>query len=116
MTRRSCARLTGCVAILLASTISVHGRLPPPQGESARATIDRYCVGCHNDTARIGGLSLNGLDVARAGEHAEVWEKVIRKLRTRMMPPPGRPRPDENGYDATIADLATVLDRAAAAN
>src|SRR5204863_2723894 len=61
-------------------------------------------------------LSLNALDISRPGEHPEVWEKVVRKLRGRMMPPPGRPRPDERGYDALVVYLETSLDGAAAAN
>src|SRR4029079_4687979 len=50
------------------------------------------------------------------GENPEIWEKVVRKLRGRMMPPPGRPRPDEKTYDDVVASLEKSLDRAAAAN
>src|SRR5262245_8798805 len=82
----------------------------------ARAVIDKYCVACHNDKTKIAGLALNTLDVSRAGEHPEVWEKVVRKLGGRMMPPPGRPRPDEGTYNAVVSYLETSLDRAAAAN
>jgi mono/diheme cytochrome c family protein len=115
MTNPFSAWLAGCLPLLLASAIS--GAPGPPQDiPPARAVIDQYCVGCHNDKLKTGGLSLDTLDVTRAGEHPDVWEKVVRKLRGRMMPPPGRPRPDERGYDALVSYLETSLDRAAAAN
>src|SRR5262249_1839311 len=69
----------------------------PPAGASAadhNAVIKRYCVTCHTDARKPGGLSLASFDVARAAESAEVAERVIRKLQAGMMPPPGMPRPD----------------------
>ena len=81
-----------------------------------RAVLQRYCFACHNERARTGGLALDVLDVTRAGEHPEVWEAVIRKLRTGAMPPAGRPRPDRATYDAVVTWLETALDRAALAN
>src|SRR5215471_6211553 len=116
MTSRVFAWITGCLTIVAASSSSVGGRLLPPETQATSTTIDRYCVGCHNERTKTAGLALDTLDMARAGEHAQVWEKVIKKLRGRMMPPPGRPRPDENAYDAVVSDLETLLDRAAAAN
>src|SRR3989454_908650 len=98
--------------LVMAGVVSAAPQSTPP----ARTVVDQYCVGCHNDKANVGGLALNNIDVTRAGDHPEVWEKVIRKLRGRMMPPPGRPRPDERGYDAVVSYLETSLDRAAAAN
>lgn len=80
-----------------------------------RTILDQYCVSCHNDTARTAGLTLATIEVQRAGEHPETWEKVVRKLRVRMMPPPGRPRPDDATYDALVSYLETSLDRSAAA-
>jgi hypothetical protein len=84
-------------------------------GSPHRASLDRYCVGCHNQNVRTAGLALDRIDVERAGDNAEAWEKVVRKLRARMMPPPGRPRPDEAAYDSLVAYLETSLDRSAAA-
>src|SRR5262249_22508977 len=80
-----------------------------------RAVIDRYCVGCHNDRLKQGGLSLNGLSPESVDKNADVWEKVVRKLRARYMPPAGLPRPDENTYDAVVASLENTLDHASAA-
>src|SRR3989449_4965510 len=116
MTHRCFAWSAACLSILLASAISATLAGAPQETVSASAVIDQYCIGCHNDKAKAAGLALNTLDVSRAGEHPEIWEKVIRKLRGRMMPPPGRPRPDERGYDAVVSYLETSLDRAAAAN
>jgi hypothetical protein len=76
--------------------------------------IRRYCVGCHNDTRKPGGLSLAAFDVARAAENAEVAEKMIRKLQAGMMPPPLAPRPDAATGAALITTLETTIDFAAA--
>src|SRR5262245_59148276 len=57
--------------------------------------VKRYCAGCHNDTPRnTTGLTLANFDVAKVAQHAEVGERMIRKLRAGMMPPPGSPRAD----------------------
>ena len=82
-----------------------------------RAILDRYCVTCHNDRLRTGGLSLDAaaVDAAEPSRHAGIWEKVIAKLRAGAMPPPGRPRPDAATYDAVASRLEADIDRAAAA-
>src|SRR5262245_51161947 len=61
---------------------------------SRRALVDRYCVTCHNTKLKTGGLALDSVDAANVGPAADVWEKVVRKVRAGMMPPAGRPRPD----------------------
>ena len=58
-------------------------------GAKQRALLDEYCVTCHNDRLKTANFSLEKLDLAAAGDHPEVWEKVIRKLRAGVMPPPG---------------------------
>ena len=82
---------------------------------SPRAVLDKYCVVCHNTPLKTAGLALDTLDVEHVGASAEVWEKVVKKLRAGAMPPGGRPRPDKTTYDGLIATLEIALDRAAAA-
>jgi mono/diheme cytochrome c family protein len=97
----------------VAGSLSVG--IPQPQSQPQTAFTNQYCVACHNDKAKTGGLSLAGINAKDVGEHTQVWEKVVRKLRARAMPPAGLPRPDEKSYDAMVASLETSLDRAAAA-
>ncbi|MCY4027494.1 MAG: DUF1592 domain-containing protein, partial [Acidobacteria bacterium] len=87
-----------------------------PAAEHGRV-LRRYCVGCHNDRTLTAGLTLQSLDLTRVGEdrhETEVWEKVIRKLSTRSMPPAARPRPDDATYDELTAWIADRIDAAAA--
>jgi hypothetical protein len=82
--------------------------------EQHRALLDRYCVTCHNDRVRTANLSLQGLDLTKAAERAELWEKVIRKLRAGVMPPPDLPRPALAEYEELRDFLEGEVDRAAA--
>src|SRR4029077_1744608 len=79
------------------------------------AVLNKYCVTCHSDKMRTGGLSLQGADLADVPRNAENWEKVIRKLRTGSMPPQGMPRPEQSTLDGLASYLEVSLDRAAAA-
>ena len=81
-----------------------------------RSVIDKYCVTCHNQKAKTAGLALDGADFVRPSNSAEVWEKVIRKLRAEMMPPVGAARPDKASLDAIASYLETSIDQYAAAN
>jgi mono/diheme cytochrome c family protein len=80
-----------------------------------RATLDRYCVTCHNDRLKTAGLALDKLDIANVPAHADTWEKVIRKLRTGAMPPAGSRRPDAGTVQTLASFLESEIDRAAAA-
>src|SRR5665213_2120951 len=80
-----------------------------------RALLDQYCVGCHNTRLKTGGLMLDKMDIGHVGTNAEVWEKVVRKLRAGMMPPSGARRPDKAAINAFATQLETALDSAAAA-
>ncbi|HET9468971.1 MAG TPA: DUF1592 domain-containing protein, partial [Vicinamibacterales bacterium] len=75
----------------------------------------KYCISCHNERLRTGGLALDRLDTANPGESAEILESVVEKLRAGSMPPPGRPRPDAATYAAAASELERALDRAWAA-
>ncbi|MEZ5418077.1 MAG: DUF1592 domain-containing protein [Vicinamibacterales bacterium] len=109
-------------ALRAAEPPGAGGQAPRPAASHAPAaapgneTIQTYCVGCHNDRAKAGDLSLAAFDVSRAADHAEVAEKVIRKLRTGMMPPRTASRKLDPATRTGLADaLETRIDRAAAA-
>ena len=89
---------------------------PPAPSDTHREVINRYCISCHNDRLKTGGLALDAFVAADVPKNPEAWEKVIRKMRARQMPPVGLPRPDEATYQATIGSLEQSLDRAAAAH
>ena len=76
--------------------------------------LTQYCVGCHNERAKIGNLVLETLDPSNVDGNAETWEKVFRKLRTGMMPPDGAPKPPEAARTAFASAVESQLDRAAA--
>jgi len=78
--------------------------------------VDEYCVRCHDEDEKKADLALDTLAAQDVLQHPDVWEKVIRKLRARQMPPVGKSRPDDATYEAVIASLETVLDRAARAH
>jgi len=84
-----------------------------------RAVIDRYCVTCHNQRSKIPAanpLLLDTIDLGNVGAGAELWEKVVRKLRTGAMPPAGAPRPEPAVSDRLASWLESRLDQAAAAS
>ncbi|MFP6584249.1 MAG: DUF1592 domain-containing protein [Candidatus Hydrogenedentota bacterium] len=86
---------------------------PPP---SYQKVIDRYCVSCHNADLKTGNFQLDNVDLAQAGEHGDVWEKVVQKLRTGAMPPKDKPQPAKGARDAVLSWLVTTLDDASAVN
>jgi mono/diheme cytochrome c family protein len=125
MSRAFVVLAAGCVAMSAAETGSLQAARPQQAttasassdtAASRRALLDRYCIACHNDKLKTQGLSLQGIDVANVPGGAEVWEKVIRKVRTGAMPPMGRPRPEKAASDAFAASLESDIDRAAAAH
>ena len=89
-------------------------QVSPAESSPLRPVLNRYCVACHNDRLRTADLSLEAMDAVHVADGAEVWEKVIGKLRSGAMPPPGRPRPDPTVVENALAWLETELDRAAA--
>jgi cytochrome c551/c552 len=96
----------------VALVVAVFLAQPQLAGAQPRAVFDQYCVTCHNQRMKTGGLALDTLDVAAVSEHAEVLEKIVRKLRTGAMPPAGRPRPDKAVVDRVASSLEESLDRA----
>src|SRR5262245_27989398 len=122
------AFMIGCGSLALAATISATlaadqstTQTPAPNiagspaaQTPARELVTTYCVSCHNQRLKTGNLMLDGVDADRVSNSSEEWEKVIVKLRSRAMPPPGARRPDNATYDRVATWLETALDRAAA--
>jgi mono/diheme cytochrome c family protein len=102
---------------LLLVAVATPTAAPAVSTPAQREVLDKYCVTCHNDKAKIGGLSLDAasVDLAKVSDRAEIWEKVDRKLRMGTMPPAGRPRPEAATYNTLASWIETELDRAAAA-
>ena len=103
-------------AVLSTAPRAVALETQPTENAGAQrleAALTRYCVSCHNDRLRTADLNLEGLDLDHVGDHAEVWEKVVAKLRTRAMPPVGRPRPEPETYDILAGWLESEIDRVA---
>src|SRR5258708_1615323 len=82
----------------------------------SRPLLDQYCVGCHNDKLKTGGLTLERIDPNTVAGHEDVLEKVVRKLRSGQMPPEGRPRPDAGTLEVFATSLEKALDRIASAS
>ena len=85
---------------------------PTDPAVAYKAMFTRYCTACHNSVALTAGLDLSKVDLNKVGENAPALEKVVRKLQSRMMPPPGLPRPDEATTEAFLAWAQTHLDQA----
>jgi hypothetical protein len=92
--------------------VSHEGPLSFPAAE-LDDVIQRYCRVCHNDVMLTGNLSLERFRVDAAPEQADTAERMIRKLRAGMMPPPGAPRPSADTLDALVNTLETLIDDAA---
>ena len=105
--------LTAACGLLLFVGVFVNVDAQQPSPVQPEEVINKYCTGCHNQRARVAGLVLNTATVA---SDPATWEKVVRKLHMRSMPPAGSPRPDDATYDQTAKWLETRLDQAAAAN
>lgn len=110
------AQSTGASGAPVRPAAKVTPKAPAANDLTAeRALVAKYCAGCHNQKLKSGGLSLEGIDIAHLGEHAEIGEKMVRKVRAGMMPPSGLPRPDAATYEAFAGALERQLDLAAAA-
>src|SRR5687767_7565702 len=110
--------LAGTIAIFFVAASSLGGESSPQQSstnvelDSVRSAFTQYCIECHNDRTKTAGLALNTLDASNVSQNPEVWEKVVTKLRGRMMPPLGRPRPGDNTYNSVVSYLEKSLDAA----
>jgi mono/diheme cytochrome c family protein len=114
------ARLKACTTAILVSLGGVAFTTPqaPPTSkapDSQLATVKQYCATCHNDRTKAAGVSFEGLTPEMIGQHADVFEKAVRKLRGRVMPPPNARQPEQAAVDSLVAWLEESLDRAGAA-
>jgi hypothetical protein len=116
------AWLAGTLIVVCAAGVYLGAAGPVQQTRSTssapvspeRALLNQYCVGCHNSRVKTADLALDAVNVDSVSENPEVWEKVARRIRARAMPPAGRSRPDEAGYNGLLSYLETSLDRVAA--
>ena len=99
-------------AVKLANQPVMARQVTPVVAMEPDAMLQRYCIGCHNTRLRTAGLALDELDAANVHADAEIWEKVVQKLRAGSMPPPGRFRPDADTYRAVAVSIEDKLDRA----
>src|SRR5687768_13498188 len=81
------------------------------EAATQRALVDKYCVTCHNARLKTADLVLEGLDMSNLHEHAEVAEKVVRKMRAGLMPPTNMPRPDAATFEGLISWMERELDK-----
>jgi len=125
MTHRRLARAVGmsCVVVAVAFFVQASGAAAQvaavaaaDEGAPPRAVLQEYCFGCHNERRMVGDLALDVLDMASVAERADVWEQVVRKLRTGAMPPAGRPQPGKAVSNDVATWLEGELDRAALEN
>ena len=84
--------------------------------EEQNALVKRYCAGCHSDRGKAGNLTLASFDIAKVAHEPDVAERMIRKMRASMMPPPGMPRPEPAAYQKLITSLETTIDAYARTN
>lgn len=99
--------------------VAVAGRAALAVGKEPdlwRTAVSRHCTSCHDADVTKGGLNLAAILPDEITRHPEIWEKVVKRLRGRQMPPAGRSRPDEAEYVAVLSQLERSLDRAALNN
>ena len=99
--------------LLVCATQSLVWAQAPEEVTGPQELIERYCSSCHNDRLQTAGLSFDRLDGRNPSDDAEVWERIILKLRSGAMPPAGRPRPGVDTYHAVASQLEASIDQAA---
>src|SRR4051794_38388183 len=111
-------RLVALAGFLAVTCVPLGAGQAPRTASAADhgAVVTKYCVTCHNDRAKTGGLSLEKVDIGSPVAAPDVWERVVRKVRVGMMPPQGSPQPDAEARTALVSYLTTTLDREAAAH
>ncbi len=103
-----------CFPLLAQTPARPRAAAPTPAAE--RAVLEEYCIVCHDNQTKTANFSLESADINKVGDHPEIWERVIRKLRAGMMPPPGNPRPPLAQYEQLRDWLENQIDAKAAAH
>ena len=112
--RRRATTLLASISLVPLASAATPAPTPEPAPEIT--LVNQYCVGCHNTTTKTAGLTLDTISHEDVRRHPEAWEKVIRRLRARQMPPSGLPRPDDSTYRAALQSLERAFDSAADAH
>ena len=104
--------LVGLLALITSSATSQTAVQTPAAAapDSHRAMLSTYCFTCHSSRMKMGGLALEGLNLQTPEENAQIWEKAVRKLRGRLMPPPGNPQPAQKDIDSFVGWMENTLD------
>jgi hypothetical protein len=107
------------LAVLFVACHSIGSQQPAARpsietGSPVTAVVNKYCVTCHDSEVKKGELDLESISRDDVTSHPDIWERVVRKLRARQMPPAEKKRPDERVYNAIVSELVSALDRAAA--
>src|SRR5689334_2459567 len=107
--------MAGCAVFMATAVLADAPKTGAPQSQDHWALVNEYCVGCHNTADWAGGLALDALphDPKAVPGDAETWEKVIKRLRGRLMPPPGEKRPPTEQVDSFVHWLEGTIDAAA---
>jgi mono/diheme cytochrome c family protein len=111
-------RLPACVGALLvlitaSAPLQSRAQTPAPAAggtDEHRAMLATYCFTCHNSRLKTGGLALDSLDLETPEQNAQIWEKALRKLRGRLMPPPGNKQPSQQDIDSFVSWMENTLD------
>jgi hypothetical protein len=110
-------RLAVSRGVLLFATLGTWAALADPAPEKpspASRLIAKYCLDCHDTDSSKGQINLEGLDPTKVEPNTDLWERVLRKMWSRHMPPPGKPQPERRETDRFLTQLALALDHAAA--
>jgi len=110
------AYLSGAQAPAAKPAVRAAAVSASPAAPDLQGVVNKYCVTCHSERMKLGGLVLEKKDVSRIGEEADMWERVAKKLRARAMPPINSPRPEKAVLDTFVHNLEATLDHAAAAD
>jgi mono/diheme cytochrome c family protein len=114
---KSSARAAPLVCALLLAACGGTSNAPVVKSaQDVAATLRRYCSDCHNPADLAGDFSVTNLDPSAPQKNPQIWEHVVRKLRTRTMPPADEPRPDSATYDSLASWLESALDASAKLN